>query len=154
MADMLTIVIPDLAPFMADIEAVGGDAQPLADAAMTNSLRLIQAAARDLAPHRTGGLQQSILTEGGYPVGIVTVNAPYGRYVEYGTGLYGPNKARIYPKNKKALHWGGSPGFFAKSIAGMHAKPYFTPAVGGSTEAVVGFFETAIETMRNALAGK
>lgn len=62
----------------------------------------------------------------------------YARYVEEGTGLYGPRKRRIVPRRAKVLSWtgGGSrltgrgPGSsrrFAQSVAGRKATPYLVP---------------------------
>ena len=75
----------------------------------------------------------------------VGTNVHYGPYVEYGTGIYGPRKRRIFPKTAKALSWiqrgrgsyvGGKykaagPGkrVTVRSIAGMKARPYMAPAL-------------------------
>lgn len=54
---------------------------------------------------------------------IVHDGVEYGIYLEFGTGIYGPMKRKITPKNKKALHWEkNGKDFFAKSVKGI--KPY------------------------------
>ena len=93
--------------------------------------------------------------------------APYSRYVEEGTGLYGPKHARITPKAAQALRWlGGTYGpggslrltgtrrsgkagagaayVFARSVKGRRATPYFFPGAeigiqktGGELAAVI-----------------
>jgi len=102
------------------------------------------------APHKTGNLRRSIR------IGTVTdktaqvvVDANYARYVEEGTGIYGPRKRRIVPVNAKALRWIGGPAgslrlsgaarkgkagagagpIFARSVAGRRATPFFLPGV-------------------------
>ena len=67
-----------------------------------------------------------------------TSRVGYARYVEEGTGLYGPRKRKITPKRAKVLAWkgGGSrltgqgPGAgwrFARSVKGRKATPYLLP---------------------------
>ncbi|HEY65555.1 MAG TPA: HK97 gp10 family phage protein [Caldilineae bacterium] len=60
---------------------------------------------------RTGTLGRSIAVEdrvrrsgNRYWIEVGT-NVPYARFVEYGTGLYGPEKRLIEPKSAKALAW-------------------------------------------------
>lgn len=59
---------------------------------------------------RTGTLGRSIavgpvqVRGKGFSVEVGT-NKHYARYVEYGTGIYGPKGARIVPKTAKALAW-------------------------------------------------
>lgn len=69
-----------------------------------------------------------------------TSNVGYARYVEEGTGLYGPRKRKIVPKRAKVLSWvgggsrltgrgKGSRRFFAQSVKGRPATPYLQPGV-------------------------
>ena len=110
-----------------------------------------------LAPHKTGNLQRSMFPPANVTEksATVIVRAKYGRFVEEGTGLFGPKKHRIEPKTKKALHWiGGGPakvrlsgrsrtskgkpigeGMFARSTAGAKAQPFLEP---GAKKAVAG----------------
>lgn len=98
------------------------------------------------APHKTGNLRRSI------HIGTVTetsaqviAGANYARYIEEGTGLYGPRKRKIVPVTKKALRWMGGPAgslrlsgsprsgkagagagaIFARSVKGRKATPFF-----------------------------
>jgi HK97 gp10 family phage protein len=144
------ILIPDIQGFLDDVVAAGGNAQALADAALTNSVREIQREARALAPHQTGSLQRSILTETTWPEASVTVEEKYGIYVEEGTGLYGPNHSRIYPKTARALHWGN---VFARSTKGMKAQPFFEPAIVSSTPYVEAQFDQVVDRLLTELAG-
>ncbi|PZM63642.1 tartrate dehydratase [Paenibacillus dendritiformis] len=54
-----------------------------------------------------------------------------GVYLETGTGLYGPKRRVIKPKNKKALRFpvGGGQYVVAKSVKGMKPRPIIKPTV-------------------------
>ena len=104
--------------------------------------------AQALVPRKTGHLFRTI--QPGFLArteASVVVTAPYGRWVEEGTGLYGPRKRRIVPTHAKALAWKtGGPSklrlsgrsrvvggkslagmAFARSTKGMQARPYLLP---------------------------
>lgn len=50
---------------------------------------------------------------------------PVVRYLEKGTGIFGPRGRRITPTTKKALRFElGGQVVFAKSVAGMRAQPF------------------------------
>lgn len=127
------------------LRAIGDLHDPLREA----QVRVIGEAKR-LVPRKTGNLGRSIVP--GYlraDSASVEVRANYARYVEEGTGLYGPRKQRIVPKNKKALRWnGGGPSkvrlsdrsrtkggvaqadaILATSVKGRKATPFLEPAV-------------------------
>lgn len=56
----------------------------------------------------------------------------YGRYVQRGTGIYGPRGQRIVPRRAQALrfHWDrtGQIEFF-RSVRGMRPNPFLTDAL-------------------------
>ena len=56
----------------------------------------------------------------------------YGTCLETGTGLYGPKKQVIKPKNKKALYWKGAlhP---VKEVKGMQPRPIIEPTLKNNT---------------------
>lgn len=67
-----------------------------------------------------------------------TAGVGYARYVEEGTGIYGPRRRKIVPRQKKVLSWvgggsrltgrgKGSKRFFARSVKGRKATPYLEP---------------------------
>lgn len=69
----------------------------------------------------------------------------YARYVEEGTGLYGPRRRKIVPTNKKMLSWvgggsrltgrgKGSGRIFARSVKGRPATPYLVPGAKQAVE--------------------
>ena len=104
------------------------------------------AEAKRLAPHRTSNLSRSIipgsLTDHD---ALVVAHAGYARYVEEGTGLYGPHHQKIVPKNGKFLvfpakgkatlggrvkrEYAGKPGslVFARSVKGSKPQPFLVP---------------------------
>jgi len=59
--------------------------------------------------------------------GTVRFTAKYAGYVHEGTGLYGPRKTLIRPKNKKALYWPGA-SHPVRSVRGMKPNPFLTKA--------------------------
>jgi hypothetical protein len=110
--------------------------------------------AQALVPRKTGHLQRSIRPGALHDdYAIVEAKTPYAAYVEKGTGLYGPKKRKIVPRQASVLAWkssgtrlsgrsrikGGRPiaGMaFARSVRGRKATPYLIPgarkAVGKS----------------------
>lgn len=80
---------------------------------------------------RTGHLIGSIKAE--FNGDSIDISFPYyAKYLEFGTGLYGPFKTRITPKEKQALAWGkeiapGKKQYVFKSVAGMHPAPFIRP---------------------------
>jgi len=129
-------------------------------------LNMLADKARLKCPVRTGQLQSSITyeieKESARLVGQVGSNLAYAPYVELGTGIYGPHKQRIYPKNGKVLAWvtsGARPttaagwkaaqetgrAVFATSVAGQKAKPYLLPAVEENVDKIIEFLKNALE---------
>jgi hypothetical protein len=100
----------------------------------------------------TGRLWSSVTTtlviRGGVPVARVGTNLAYGLYVHEGTGIYGPRRRPITPKNGKFLvfttkktvsglrskktgkvKFGGGKIVFAKSVKGMKPTPFLRDAL-------------------------
>jgi HK97 gp10 family phage protein len=85
--------------------------------ALTDTARYVRSKAAKYPPkpagssyRRTGSLGRSItvgkVTEStGYASVEVGTNIHYAKYVEYGTGIYGPKETPIVPKNAKVLAW-------------------------------------------------
>lgn len=103
--------------------------------------------ARRLAPVDNGTLKNSITmqitSEAGELVARVGTNIKYARFVHDGTGLYGPRKQVIRPRQAKALRWKvgavvGAPGraskrtvgyAFAKFVRGSKPNPFLRNAL-------------------------
>lgn len=106
---------------------------PVAKDLLRRGNRVETAAAR-LCPVESGRLRSSISheldrDERGLVVRIGT-NVEYARFVEEGTGLYGPHKQRIFPTKAQALAFTiGGRKVIVSSIAGARAQPYLRPAL-------------------------
>jgi len=115
--------------------------------AAADSAKTIALGAIAKAPVKTGRLRRSITSEvvplAADVQGIVMATAPYARYVEEGTGLYGPKKAVILYDRMHKFKIGGS-WVSVLGIRGMQAKPYMKPAFEEARERVVGLFRDAI----------
>lgn len=86
--------------------------------------------AKQLCPVRHGQLRNSIgsrrVGEGHYEV---FCTARYGPYVEFGTGLFGPRRARIFPHRARMLRFNiGGKWVYARSVAGARPQPFMRPA--------------------------
>ena len=97
--------------------------------AMTTAAPDIVASVAARAPKRTGKLAQSTKARRYTKSPVVrlrlTSNLEYARYVIGGTGIHGPNGARIYPVQAKVLHWTQSgQNIFAKSTEGQMPNDY------------------------------
>ena len=73
----------------------------------------LQARVKDLVPKKTATLARSISAvverqSGGILVGRVGTHLKYAQFLEYGTGLYGPEQREIVitARNRKGLFWG------------------------------------------------
>jgi len=135
-----------------DVRKAGANADPLMRGAIQNAVSRIQSSARSKAPHRTGTLQRSILTEVFSTNGRVYVGEKYGIYFELGTGIYGPERRMITPKNAKVLAWSSGRGgkgsmVFAKKVRGIPKQPFFKPAIEESK----GYIDEQFKEVRNIL---
>jgi hypothetical protein len=113
------------------------------------------AEAKGLVPVRTGNLRRTIR------VGPVTAKSArvlaggtrsvgYARYVEEGTGIYGPKGQPIRPKKARMLSWkSGGKRVFAKSVRGRKATPYLVPGIRAAI-AKAGLKEAVIDAWNDA----
>ena len=82
----------------------------------------------------SGKLRDSIgATPGINPIGPfwdVGTRSDVGIFQEFGTGVYGPKKTRIVPKNAKVLHFEiNGKEVFAKSVKGSPPQPFMRPSI-------------------------
>lgn len=62
--------------------------------------------------------------------GRIGTTVSYAKYVEVGTGLYGPRKKKITPRTAQALKFTvGGKTVFAKSVKGQRPQPFLRPAI-------------------------
>ncbi len=79
------------------------------------------------------------ITSNGVEVGT---NLPYARWLQQGTGIYGPTGERIFPKTKKALAFNG---FVVRSIKGTPPRRFLF-IDQRAADAIRGVFATYILT--------
>ncbi|MCF8044085.1 MAG: HK97 gp10 family phage protein [Desulfarculaceae bacterium] len=112
------------------------------------ALQLLESYAVEEAPHATGNLVNAITikrNEDGGTV-FVTNDAPYAKYVHQGTGIWGPHKKRIYPKNKKALFWPGA-AHPVRSVAGQKPNPFLDRAADLAAPEIEDFLTEVLRTV-------
>ena len=106
------------------------DVQDAVEALLLRVAHEIEAEAKEVAPKVEGDLARDIqvfmdnLANLEVSIGNSKL-IEYAPFVHGGTGLYGPKKKRITPREKKALKTPYGP---RKSIAGQQAQPYLTDA--------------------------
>lgn len=102
----LTQVVVDRESVIKALELISPE--KIAAARMYTSKRFANMAVaviRRNVPKKTGNLQRSIhRLDRGFDA-VVQADARYARFVDEGTGLYGPRGARIYPTHARALAW-------------------------------------------------
>lgn len=151
----MQVQVVGLDKLMADVSKAGGNADSLVTAALVNSTNKVQSNARVLAAHRTGALQNSILPEVRGLNALVKVNEKYGRYIEGGTGIYGPSGMAITPKRGKALMFtSGGKTIFVKSVKGMRGRPFFKPGIEQSLTYIHQQFQQVLALLTTGLAGR
>lgn len=117
---------PDLNRLSAKLPA---DVQGARRAGMNNVVTEVEARARKRAPVKTSNLANTgasdVNADG--TIGTVKFTAPYAEYVHRGTGIYGPHKQMLRPKEKKALYWPGA-AHPVRAVRGMPAQPFLARA--------------------------
>jgi hypothetical protein len=95
---------------------------------------------------RTGNLTRNIKVKAiGHK--LVITMPYYGKYIEYGTGIFGPHKTPIVATNKKALSFGG---FVFKSVAGRPPTPFIRPTLHKDIQKLVKeSIQKAIKILQN-----
>ncbi|MHB1131657.1 MAG: HK97 gp10 family phage protein [Chloroflexota bacterium] len=131
-------------------------------AAVTSGANICRDAASVAAPYRTGTLKRSLHTEVGEStalraVVLVGTDLEYAQAIEFGSGLYGPKKAKyiIRPKNKKALFWKGArhPVAFVMH-PGVRPRPFLLPAFQATKSAVRAEIGGALRSLLRGYAKK
>jgi hypothetical protein len=95
-----------------------------------------------------GSVAVEISVEGGRPYARVGTNLAHGRYVEEGTGIYGPKGRPIRPTTARVLRWpkvnnsgkgrrrykkGATAEYgYATSVKGMRPRPWLRPALAAA----------------------
>ena len=112
-----------------NIDAETIDLEKIVRQSRSNILELgglsLERETRKASPVDTGHLQGSWVNNTGKDRVQLTTSTHYARYVDEGTGLYGPYKTLIYPKDKNgSLMFKGGDGVthikYSKGIKGQH----------------------------------
>ena len=97
---------------------------------------LVETEAKRRCPVDTGRLRSSIHTEmftdDGQVIARIGTNVGYARYIEEGTGIYGPRGRPIRPVRAQFLSWvprGQSKRVFAREVRGVPPRPFLMPAL-------------------------
>jgi len=113
------------------MKKLGRDVDGGLRAGLTRLVEVIEGKAVKGAPVRTSNLANAISSsvddDGEAGRVFVSGAAPYGEYVHFGTGIFGPRRQRIRPKKARALFWPG-PAHPVMSVAGMKARPFLHDA--------------------------
>ncbi len=108
-------------------------------------ISVVETARAKITPHVpvvTSNLVNSATTEvsGDGNKGTLRITAPYGRWVNEGTGIYGPYGKKIVPRNAKALKTPYGP---RKSVKGMEGRRFVEKGVADLDPQAA--FETGME---------
>lgn len=121
---------------------------------------LVSNSAVDKAPRRYGTLKRSIFSQFTSSVGKFSGKvvqdgtvAKYGKWVNEGTGIYGPNKSPIVPVTKPFLAWKDYSGGWhrAKSVKGQKAQPFMEPALQENRDKINQMFKDRVNEFLNSV---
>lgn len=114
--------------------------------------------AKEKAPARDGQLRQSIEAKKPKKRGkewsaTVGSGLEYAKYQEFGTGIHGPRRRRIYPKRAKALAWRSKSGqmIFAKSVAGVPKQEFMKKGIDHTKKNIKTAFNKMDQIIQNRL---
>jgi hypothetical protein len=80
---------------------------------------------KSVMPRDTGEMIASVSVRENRRGADVTIGAPYWKWVNYGTGIYGPTGQRIYPKRASVLvFYIGGAKIVVPSIAGQRGQHF------------------------------
>jgi hypothetical protein len=112
------------------VARLGADLERGLQAGLQHVVADIEGRALDHVPVRTSNLYNSITSYVTGLTGVIKATAPYAEYVHEGTGIYGPKKHRIVPREAKALRFEiGGKVLYRRSVKGMKGVPFFTLAI-------------------------
>lgn len=113
--------------------------------AMQDACNIVESAAKDKAPKKTGALRRSIKSKvevtGSGIEGIVFTPLEYAPYVEYGTGLFAENG------NGRKTGWAYEDEKTGETIwtRGQHPQPYMRPALEENKDKIINMIKGALK---------
>jgi len=124
---------------------LGRDLEAGIRAGLLRAAGAVEAAAVQEAPKATGNLSNAIRKTVEASQAVIKATAPYSIFVHRGTGLYGPFKKLITPRNKKALAFtiGGNK-VVVRSTKGQRANPFMQRAFKKEEPRLADLFNAAI----------
>jgi len=145
----LQVIIQGLEEFKSDMSNSPSLIKDEIKQAMVNSVNVIKNSAQDIVPYQTGTLRRSIFTDVSTDglEGMIYQDhsiAPYGRYIEEGTGEFVGHSRWL----------GNIPGVGWRWIRGMQGQPYMIPAFEQSLDKITEYFSEAIKNVVIKLSGK
>ena len=103
----------------------------------------IKSDAAQNAPADKGNMASRIETrvklKGNSIEGSLWTFSGYAAHVEFGTGLWGPTKSVIVPKNSKFLVWTSRQSgqtVFARQVVGQPPQPFLKPAIDANVKKI------------------
>ena len=154
MADALTFKydIPNLDAIVAAFQKAPEIVQPILTKTLAASQALLAKHTGQNVPYKTGNLRGSFEFVQEALKAHWIPRANYALFVEQGTGIYGPSKARIEPTSAKALFWPGAD-HPVRSIAGMQGRHYMEKILADATPEITSLFGQCLTQINAALAG-
>lgn len=154
MNESFVITIPNLPKLQEALAQAPAIAGPIIQNAIVGAQALL-AKAKGSAniPYRTGVLSQNWAFEVGNMRAVYYPRAFYAPYVEFGTGIYGPQGQPITPKSAKALYWPGA-AHPVRSVKGQHANPFMERIVSAAQPEIATLFGTALDKITQAIAAQ
>ena len=133
----MSIQIEGVEEVLAQLEKVA-DTQQIGKA-VGQACAVVERAAKQKAPKKSGDLRRSIQSEVNGTEGIVFTPLEYAPYVEYGTGLFAENGGR-----KDVPWWYKNDDGKWVSTRGQHPQPFMRPALNENRERIIGLIRDGI----------
>lgn len=134
----MSIQIEGVEEVLAQLEKVA-DTQQIGKA-VGQACAVVERAAKQKAPKKSGDLRRSIQSEVNGTEGIVFTPLEYAPYVEYGTGLFAENGGR-----KDVPWWYKNDDGKWVSTRGQHPQPFMRPAAQESREKVLRLLKESVK---------
>ena len=134
----MSIQIEGVEGVLAQLEKVA-DTQQIGKA-VGQACAVVERAAKQKAPKKSGDLRRSIQSEVNGTEGIVFTPLDYAPYVEYGTGLFAENGGR-----KDVPWWYKNDDGKWVSSRGQHPQPFMRPAAQESREKVLRLLKESVK---------
>lgn len=134
----MSIQIEGVEEVLAQLEKVA-DTQQIGKA-VGQACAVVERAAKQKAPKKSGDLRRSIQSEVNGTEGVVFTPLEYAPYVEYGTGLFAENGGR-----KDVPWWYKNDDGKWVSTRGQHPQPFMRPAAQESREKVLRLLKESVK---------